>query len=86
MSADTLLADMRRKYLHARERMQDRNWLRSEPITVQILERWIPEVEAMQSYIAALQSNLADANGRYFDLVRRWEALTIARPSGQINE
>lgn len=55
MTADQLLADMRRKYLHARERGDHPDWLKGEPITAQILERWIPEVEALQTEIARLR-------------------------------
>ncbi len=40
-----LLADMRRKYMHATARGNDPDWLKGEPITAQILERWIPDVE-----------------------------------------
>ena len=45
---DTLLADMRRKYLHGLEKDgSDPKWLLGEPITSRILERWIPQVEAL---------------------------------------
>lgn len=47
-NVDGLLADMRRKYLHAKSMDGDPNWLKGEPITAQILERWIPIVESLQ--------------------------------------
>lgn len=58
---DALLADMRRKYLHAREResSSDGNWLKGDPITACILERWIPQVEAAALELARLESQLA---------------------------
>jgi hypothetical protein len=46
-SAEFLLADMRRKYLHAlnAETKETGLWLRGDPITAMILEQWIPQLE-----------------------------------------
>jgi len=54
-SSDSLLADMRRKYLHARAKMVGGDWMKGEPITATILERWIPQVEDLQRRIHELQ-------------------------------
>lgn len=45
--AQIMLADMRRKYIHALEKGRDKNWLAGEPITAWILEHWIPIVERL---------------------------------------
>ena len=52
-----LLADMRRKYQHALALNCDPSWLKGEPLTAAILERWIPQVEAVQAEIERLSSN-----------------------------
>lgn len=44
LTSDSLVADMRRKYQHARA-VGDGNWIKGEPLTCYILERWIPQVE-----------------------------------------
>jgi hypothetical protein len=51
-----LLADMRRKYLHARDAesgIREGDWHKGEPITAAILERWIPQVEALVNALPA---------------------------------
>lgn len=58
MSAETLLADMRRKYLHAKavEELQHipPSWLTGNAIASTILEQWIPEVEDLAKEINRL--------------------------------
>ncbi len=53
-----VLADMRRKYMHARSLNLNPDWLKGEPLTVQILERWIPDVEALAARLAKVQARL----------------------------
>lgn len=60
LPSDELLADMRRKYLHAKSMGGDPSWLKGEPITAQILERWIPQVEALQRRNAISDRELMD--------------------------
>lgn len=45
--AEGLLADMRRKYLHAKAMEGNPDWLKGEPLTARILEHWIPTVESL---------------------------------------
>jgi hypothetical protein len=54
-----LLVDMRRKYLHAKQMGNDPDWLKGEPITAQLLERWIPIAERAANEIERLNSDLA---------------------------
>lgn len=51
-TADSLLADMRRKYLHATALANDSDWAKGKPITAMILARWLPIVEGLQSSLA----------------------------------
>jgi hypothetical protein len=55
LPSEELLADMRRKYMHAKAKMVDGDWLKGEPITAKILERWIPLVEGLQQQIYELR-------------------------------
>ncbi len=65
-----LLADMRRKYLHAKAMHTDGDWLSGNPITAQILESWIPIVEravnAVQPKVTTIRENVTprDVTGR----------------------
>lgn len=64
MSAKDLLADMRRKYLHALEKANDPDWLAGEPITAQLLENWIPQVEELDRQLTEDMHGCPCINGQ----------------------
>jgi hypothetical protein len=82
-----LLADMRRKYLHAREAengIREGDWRKGEPITAAILERWIPQIEALVNALPDEPNGddpwVMDVAGVSVEL-KEWEPGAVRRPA-----